>query len=268
MAYNKLLDAPCVLYYDDCFNILKTMEKNSVDMVITSPPYDNLRVYGDSNAVLTWDKFTVIAKELYRVIKEGGVLVWVVGDSTKNGSETGTSFKQALFFKECGFAIYDTMIYRKQNYMPLTHRRYEQEFEYMFVLSKGRPKTFNPIMVPCKYAGTKTWGSATYHKSNDSGLVSCGEHTVSDYKQHGNIFTYLTNKSKKTQQYPAPFPEQLAIDQISTWSNEGDVVLDIFMGSGTSGVAARKLNRNYIGIEIEKSYCDIAKERIVEGVSC
>jgi len=238
------------------------MEANSVDMVITSPPYDNLRKYGTNNDRLSWEHFVKIVKELYRVVKNGGVVIWIVADATFNGSETGTSFRQALMFKDCGFNIYDTMIYRKQNYVPLTHRRYEQEFEYMFVFSKGRPKSFHPIMIPCKYAGTKTWGGATYHKSNDSGLVNCGSHVVNQYKQHGNIFTYLTNKDKATKGHPAPFPEQLASDQIKTWSEPGDIVLDIFMGSGTSGAAAIALDRHFIGIEIEEKWFQVAKDRL------
>ena len=240
---------------------VKTMYQfpdESIDMVITSPPYDNLRKYNND---AEWN-FKDTARELYRVVKQGGVVIWVVGDATVNGSETGTSFKQALYFKDLGFNLYDTMIYQKENYVPLTHRRYEQTFEYMFVFSKGKPKTFNPIMIPCKYAGTETWGKPSFHKTNDSGLVQVDKKKINDYKQHGNIFPYLTNKSKETKGHPAPFPEQLALDQISTWSNEGDVVLDCFMGSGTTAKACIQLNRKYIGIEISEEYCIIAKERI------
>lgn len=162
--------------------------------------------------------------------------------------------------------IYNTMIYQKQNYVPLTHNRYEQEFEYMFVFSKGKPKTFNPIMIPCKYAGTETWGSVTFHKTNNSGLVSCGKKKVNDFKQHGNIFCYLTGKVKSTNgiKHPAPFPEQLANDHIISWSNEGDTILDCFMGSGTTAKMAKMLGRSYIGFEISKEYCEIAEQRIAE----
>lgn len=242
----------------DCLEGLKLLDDECIDLTVTSPPYDDLRKYNG----YTWD-FESIAKELYRVMKNGGVVVWVVGDATKNGSESGTSFKQALFFKSIGFNLHDTMIYQKQNYVPLTHNRYEQEFEYMFVFSKGKPKTFNPIKVPCKYAGTETWGNVTFHKTNDSGLVNCGKKKVNDFKQHGNIFCYQTGKVKSNGvKHPAPFPEQLANDHIITWSNEGDVVLDCFMGSGTTAVTSIKNNRNYIGFEISKEYCEIAKQRI------
>lgn len=244
------------IYNMDCVEGLRLMPDDFVDLTVTSPPYDDLRKYNG----FEWD-FENTAKELYRVTKDGGVVVWIVGDSTKNGSETGTSFKQALYFKEIGFNLHDTMIYQKQNYVPLTHKRYEQEFEYMFVFSKGKPKTFNPIMIPCKYAGTETWGSVSFHKTNDSGLVSCGKKKINDFKQHGNIFCYQTGKTKGIK-HPAPFPEQLAKDHIISWCNQGDVVLDCFMGSGTTAKMAKLNNRKYIGFEISKEYCEIAEQRL------
>ena len=250
------------LIQGDCLNVLRCISDESIDLVVTSPPYDNLRTYNGNIEQWNFDKFKDIAKELHRVLKKGGIIVWVVGDQTVNGSESGTSFKQALYFKEIGFNLHDTMIYRKLNYVPLTHNRYEQEFEYMFCFSKGKPKTFNPIKIPCKYAGTETWGSVSFHKTKDSGLVSCGKKKVNDYKQRGNIFEYLTNKSKETKGHPAPFPEQLVYDQIISWTNENDTVLDPFMGSGTTGKMCKLLNRNFTGIEIDKAYFDIAKERI------
>lgn len=228
----------------DCVELMAEIEDNSIDLTVTSPPYDNLRKYNGFN----WD-FESVAKELYRITKPGGVVIWVVGDSTVKG-------------KECGFNLHDTMIYQKQNYVPLTHNRYEQEFEYMFCFSKGKPKTFHPLMIPCKYAGTETWGSASFHKTSDSGLVSCGKKRIKDTKQHGNIFCYLTNKSKETKGHPAPFPEQLANDQIITWSNPGDVVFDPFVGSGTTTKMAKLNDRNFIGFDISEEYCNIAKSRI------
>lgn len=256
------------IHNDDCFILMQSMQDNSIDLTVTSPPYDNLRSYNGNIDQWTFDKFKLIAKELYRVTKPGGVVVWVVADATINGSESGTSFEQALYFKQIGFNLHDTMIYQKQNYVPLSHNRYEQEFEYMFVFSKGRPKTFNPIMIPCKYAGTETWGSVSVHKTADSGLVSVGKKVVNDTKQHGNIFTYLTGSlaSSDTGGHPAPFPPSLANDHITTWSNEGDTVFDCFLGSGTTGVEAVHLDRNFIGCEIDTSYFNIAKGRIERAV--
>lgn len=247
------------LWCGDCLERMQSIPDASIDLTVTSPPYDNLRTYKG----YSFD-FETVAKALYRVTKQGGVVVWVVGDSTINGSESGTSFRQALFFKEIGFNLYDTEIYQKLSYVPLTHKRYEQEFEYMFVLSKGKPKTFNPIMIPCKYAGSEKWSKPTYHKTNSSGLVSVSNSTVKEEKQHGNIFAYLPNRDKATKKHPAPFPLDLAKDHITSWSNENDIVLDPFMGSGTTGVACKLNNRNFIGIEISKEYFEIAKSRIKE----
>ena len=253
------------IYQGDCLEVLKTFEDNSIDLTVTSPPYDNLRTYGGVIDGWSFEKFQGISKELYRVTKEGGVVVWVVADATIKGSETGTSFKQALYFMECSFNLHDTMIWQKASYVPLTHNRYEQEFEYMFVLSKGKPKTFNPIKVECKYAGTTTWGDASFHKTNDSGLIKVGKKVVNDTKIKGNVFRYDTAKASKRGEYgghPAPFPEALANDHILSWSNEGDIVVDPFMGSGTTGIVANKLGRHYVGIELNPEYVEMARRRI------
>ena len=256
------------LILGDCLDKMKGIADNSIDLTVTSPPYDNLRTYGGVIDGWSFEKFQGIARELYRITKDGGVVVWVVADATIKGSETGSSFKQALYFMECGFNLHDTMIWQKASYVPLTHNRYEQEFEYMFVMSKGKPKTFNPIKVKCKYAGTKHWGKPTYHKTNNSGLVSVEQKNIKDTKIHGNIFIYDTAKASKKGEYgghPAPFPEALANDHILSWSNEGYVVFDPFMGSGTTGKMAILNNRNFIGIELNEEYFKIAERRIEEA---
>ena len=137
-----------IIHTGSCAEIMRDFPADCIDLTVTSPPYDNLRTYG--GAVNAFD-FEPIAQELFRVTKPGGVVVWVVGDATVNGSETGTSFRQALRFMEIGFRLHDTMIYEKENYIPLTHNRYEQCFEYMFVFSKGTPKTFHPKLIPCRH---------------------------------------------------------------------------------------------------------------------
>jgi len=194
------------------------------------------------------------------------VIVWVVGDATVKGSETGTSFKQALYFKDCGLNLHDTMIYRKQNYIPLTHNRYEQEFEYMFVLSKGRPKHFSPIKMPCIYAGEdKRSETRKFYKDSKTYGTGNKNTNVSLDKIKGNVWTYLvgnTTPDAKLWKHPAKFPLQLAYDHIRSWSNEEDTVLDPFMGSGTTGVAALQLGRLFIGIEISEEYLAISTERL------
>jgi site-specific DNA-methyltransferase (adenine-specific) len=241
---------------ESCLDTMKKMPDDFVDLIVTSPPYDNLRIYNGYSF-----PFEDIAKELYRVIKKGGAIVWVIGDSTINGSESGTSFKQALFFKELGLNIHDTMIYKKTRIVPLTHNRYEQGFEYMFVFTKGKPKTFNPIMVDCIYGGTETWGKPTFHKTNSSGLVAVEKKKINDRKQKNNVWEFM-NAKDNVFKHPAPFPIELAIDHITSWSNEGDLVYDPFMGSGTTALASVKLNRNWIGSEISSEYCEIINKRI------
>jgi site-specific DNA-methyltransferase (adenine-specific) len=240
---------------------LETMAKMPdcfVDLVVTSPPYDNLRLYNG----YSFD-FETTARELKRVLKQGGIIVWVVADGTKNGTESGTSFKQALYFKEIGFNLHDTMVYRKENYGPLTHKRYEQEFEYMFVFSKGKPTTFNPILVDCIHAGKLIKRSrSTYEvgirqrEESDKQAKPTG-----DKKQKGNVWSYKVGGGR-TVNHVAQFPEQLANDHIISWSNEGDLVYDCFMGSGTTAKMSILNNRNWIGSEISSEYCDIIEERI------
>lgn len=250
------------IYNMDCVDGMKMLPDNSIDLTITSPPYDNLRTYNG----FEWD-FEATARELYRITKQGGVVVWVVGDTTIKGSETGTSFKQALYFKECGFNLHDTMIFGKNNPMPnVQSKRYSQEFEYMFVFSKGKVDTFNPIMEKCKYAGTMTFGNPSVYTS-DGILIKKGKRKINDFKKKSNIFFYTVGSTNTGKiKHPAPFPEQLANDHIISWSNEGDVVLDCFMGSGTTAVSCVRNNRNYIGFEISKEYCEIAEQRIANAV--
>lgn len=253
MEKEKLINK---IWNENCLLTMARMPDNFIDLTVTSPPYDNLRTYNG----YSFD-FEPIARELYRVTKQGGVVVWVVGDQTKNGSESGTSFRQALYFKEIGFNLHDTMIYRKINYIPLTHNRYEQAFEYMFVLVKGKLKTFNPIKVPCKTAGSKTSGR-TFYQTNNTNSPTKGHknEAVAQEKQKENVWDLSTNAGAKG--HPAQFPEQLAHDHIISWSNETDLIYDPFMGSGTTAKMAKILGRNYIGSEISSEYCVIAEERL------
>jgi len=252
----------CNLILGDCLEKLKEIPNNSVDLVITSPPYDNLRNYEG----FEFD-FEGIVKELYRLIKYGGVVVWVIGDATIKGSETGTSFKQALFFKEIGFNLHDTMIYKKKT-PPLTHNRYEQEFEYMFIFSKGKPKTFNSIMIPKKYMDKRINKAFSRNKDNshDYGFSSKKTERIK-----GNVWEYLVGGGKSTKdkiafEHPAIFPEKLVEDHILSWSNEGDLVLDPMCGSGTTCKMALKNNRKTIGIDISEKYIKITKKRIKEVI--
>lgn len=254
------------LLLGDCVEHMQNMiqEGVKVDLTVTSPPYDQLRMY-QGEILWNFDKFKEIADLLYQVTADGGTLIWVVNDQVKNGSETGTSFKQALYFMEIGFNLHDTMIYQKANYIPLTHNRYEQSFEYMFCFTKGKPKTFNPIRIPCKGAGKiESYGSGRRRLLDEHQAMRAPEGITymetKDTKYHPNIFTYSVGGQKTG--HPAVFPDKLAEDQIISWSNEGDLVFDPFMGSGTTGKMAVRNKRNFIGIELVEDYYSIAEKRI------
>lgn len=214
--------------------------------------------------------FEETAKHLFRVIKKGGVLVWVVGDATVDGSETGTSFKQALHFKEIGFNLHDTMIYEKHNFSNPSSNRYHQMFEYMFILSKGEPKTFNPIKdKKNRYAGTTSWGTST-SRQKDGSLVERSSKIINEYGMRGNIWKYIIGKGNSTKDeiaynHPAIFPDKLAEDHILSWSNEGDLVLDPMSGSGTTCKMALRNNRNFMGFDISEKYCRDARTLIAQG---
>lgn len=251
------------IYGENCLSTMDVMPDNFIDLTVTSPPYDKLRKYNG----YSFD-FENVARELYRVTKQGGVLVWVVSDATLKGSETGTSFRQALFLKDCGFNLHDTMIYRKKNFIPQTSKRYEQEFEYMFILCKGKIATFNPLMVPCKTAGTsKNFARAGYPrelKTDGSQRRRDEIITVKDIKIPGNIFSYAAVANRTG--HPAPFPEKLAEDHILSWSNQGDLIYDPFTGSGTTLKMALINGRNFIGSEISPEYVKMAENRIFESM--
>ena len=253
------------LLHGDCLDLMGDIPDGSVDLTVTSPPYDNLRTY-NNKLVWNWEIFTGIVEHLFRVTKQGGVVVWVVGDATIKGSETGTSFRQALYFKEMCFNLHDTMIYEKSGVMPSTVR-YAQMFEYMFILSNGKPKTVNLLKDrKNNWAGTETFSEITT-RQKDGSLLKKSKKKINDFGLRFNIWRFLNGKGfgqkdEIAYKHPATFPEQLAHDHIISWSNEGDTVLDPMMGSGTTGKMAKLLNRRFIGIEKDPEYFKIATERI------
>ena len=253
---DRIANANCIAVMDD-------LDDASVDLVVTSPPYDSLREYSGYHFDLDG-----IVKRLYRVVKDGGVVVWVVADATVDGSETGTSFRQALLFMETGFKLHDTMIFRKRNPIPQVYRkRYGNEFEYMFVFSKGTVKTHNPIMIDCLHAGLELNGTTYKNYSKGSQVRQKLAKPVKAQKIKGNIWEYVVGKNKEDQEakgHPAPFPCQLAEDHILSWSNSGDLVLDPMCGSGTVCKVAKALGRHFIGVDVSADYCSIASARVAK----
>ena len=249
------------LRHGDCLEVMADIPDGSVDLTVTSPPYDNLRTYNGNNDQWGEHVWKQVISNLHRVTKIGGIVVWVVADATIKGSETGTSFKQALWAMECGFNLHDTMIWAKDGGGAVGSKySYTQNFEFMFVLSKGRLQSVNLIR-------DKPNLSAGVIKSRVGRRAANGAHKLearvpcSQFSKRNN-FWYIPPQNKRGQHHPAIFPEQLAQDHILSWSNEGDTVFDPFLGSGTTGIAAKNLNRNFIGIEMDEAYFKIAQERI------
>jgi DNA modification methylase len=240
----------------DCVERTSEIKDSSIDLILTSPPYDKLRKYASGSVF----DFEGLADQCKRVLKPGGVLVWVVGDETVNGGETGTSFRQSLHFQDIGLRRHDTMIYAKSNPIPLNHNRYEQAFEFMFVHSKGRPKAVNKLTESCKRAGELAKGTQRHDLSR---LTSRHRYhdPVKSVRPRGNIWSYGHDGGRECG-HPAVFPLQLAIDHILSWTNPGDLVLDPFVGSGTTLLACLQADRSGIGIDKDPAYCEIARRRV------
>lgn len=264
-----------IVYNSNCIDGMKEMENECIDVVITSPPYDDLRTYNDSSK---WDYnvFCEVAQELTRVLKPGGVIMWNVGDATINGSESGSSFRQALYFMECGLKLHDTMIYEKTGISFAAGPksvRYSQCFEYCFILSKGKPKSVNIIMdKPNVWAGHSSWGNAKARNKNGE-LKNSGKKTkeVREFGARNNIWRIKNSggygqSNKEAYKHPATMPEELARDHILSWSVENDVVLDPFMGSGTTARACIQTNRKYVGFEIDPTYYQLCTSITPQGV--
>jgi len=260
------------IYNESCLDTMSRMPSKHIDLTVTSPPYDDMRSYNNHVRGVKSKfngysfPFEGIAQELYRVTKVGGVVVWIVGDATIKGSETGTSFRQALFFKECGFDLFDTMIYSKPPRGAVGNNlTYWQSFEYMFILSKGRPRTIN-LLADRKNKESRDGDRGTKRLHNGN-LLKLSRGGYGAYGRRTNIWEYNIGKGHSTSdpiahEHPAIFPEKLAHDHIFTWSNAGDLVYDPMMGSGTVAKACVFLHRDYLGSEINKAYCDIAKARL------
>ncbi len=258
------------LYNCDCIELMRdNIADKSIDLIITSPPYDNLRTYNGHVDSFT-SKFNDIANELYRILIDNGVLVWIVGDSTINGSETLTSFNQALYFKSIGFNVHDTMIYKKRSFAPIFPggNRYQNCFEYMFILSKGKPKTFNPLMRQKAESSIYERATRSSYRNKDGTMKykdkidTSRKDTIELNVWDINCGYMKSSKDKISYKHPATFPEELAERHILTWSNMGDIIFDPMMGSGTVAKMCKKLNRNFIGSEIDPEYFKIAEQRI------
>lgn len=254
----------------DSAQVLKEFPDNHFDMVLTSPPYDSVRSYSDNLASWSTEAFETIATQLYRTTKNGGVVCWVVNDQYIDGGRSLTSFKQALFFQSLGFKMHDCMIYQKSGFNFPANNRYHQVYEFIFVLSKGKPKTFNPLIDRKNaYPGQKAHGKHRGANENDyrdmSQIVKAKP--AGEYGKRYNVWYVKVGgghvaSDKFAHCHPAIFPESLAGDLIYSFSNEGDIILDPFLGSGTTIKMAAKMNRSFVGIDVSEEYIRIASQRL------
>lgn len=251
---------------DDCIKFMKKLPDNCIDLTVTSPPYDDLRDY-ENKLVWDYNTFRKVARELYRITKKGGIVVWVISDKTDKGNKSLTSFKHALYFQEIGFSIYDVIIYEKAGSGPPHPNRYFNSFEYMFVMSKGKPKSVNLLKdKKNSCASMSTFGDIT-RREKDGSLTNKGKKVINEYGVRTNIWRYnngkgFSSKDKIAYEHPATFPEKLVEDHIKSWSNPGDIVFDPFGGSGTTAKVSIGLDRQWIYVEKVAKYCDVAKRRL------
>lgn len=248
-----------------CIKTMFEMPENHIDLIITSPPYDFIRNYGGAAHQLF--NFQAVAWQIKRVLKPGGVCVWVVGDQVKDGNESGTAFRQALFFKDqIKFRLFDTIIYEKSRRPVGAKNGYWQNFEYMFVFSKGKIKTIN-LLRDAKNLTTSKKMTYTYRCNKTDKMIKKETAGNGPIGRRNNIWKYYTGHQKSTMdkmafEHPAIMPEKMARDHILAWSNEGDLIYDPFMGSGTTAKMAIMENRRWVGSEINPKYCDLVKHRL------
>jgi site-specific DNA-methyltransferase (adenine-specific) len=257
-----------IILGDNC-EVMRTLPSESIDLVVTSPPYDDLRTYSANKPMAElWD-FYGVAWNLKRLLKPGGVIVWNVADATKDGDETGTSFQQALHFKSIGLRLHDTMIWDKGSFTGVgsTTVRYGPSTEFMFVFSKGKVATFNPLK-DRKNINVGCDARASSVRERDGSMrpqVSLNRE-IQEYGIRFNVWKINPEMSNANRFHPGQMPEALARDHILSWSNEGDIVLDPFSGSGTTAKMAKHNGRRYIGIEVNPEYVEISQQRLAQGV--
>jgi len=253
-----------MLMLGNCAERLRELADGSINLTVTSPPYDNLRTYNGNNDLWNDDVWKTVLTELFRVTADGGVVVWVVSDATINGSETGTSFKQALFAMECGFNLHDTMIWTKEGGGAVGSTLcYTQNFEYMFVMAKGSPSRVN--LIRDRRNRYISFGGAQKGRRKPTGDLKLEIRKASKEFGRRNNWWPVQPEVENEHGHPAVFPSSIARDHIMSWSNTGDTVLDPFMGSGTTGIACVLLDRNFIGIELDPDFFAISEKRIQDA---
>ena len=259
------------IYNEDCLETMGRMEDGLCDLILTSPPYDNLRRYGQERTNhkrlkggMSFD-FESIAKEMTRVLKPGGVIMWNVQDQTINMSRTGSSMRQALYFMdECGLNFWDHLIWYKTGTPFPSPHRYRSVWENMFIFSKGKPNTFNPILKRNKTAG-QVRNSRKFRDHKGDFVEGFQGTPIREFGNEDNVW-YIANganksyKNKLSVNHPAVMTDEIARRHILTWTNENDIIYDPFLGASTTTRVARDNNRQWIGSEIHTPYYELSKQ--------
>jgi len=246
----------------DNVEVMKTFESESVDLVVTSPPYDNIRDYEGYRMDLH-----AVGGEINRILKDGGICAMVIQDGTKNFGKSLTAFKTIVDWCDSfDFKLFETVIYKKHGTAGAWwSKRFRVDHEYIPLFLKGkRPQYFDKenLKIPSKHGGKTMTGCAT--RLTNGKTLKAKKVVINKMKCRGTLWDYTTcgDGSKLKHKHPATFPNMLPYDIIECFCPPGGVVLDPFNGSGTTCVAAKSLGRNYVGIDMSKNYCDIARERV------
>ncbi len=245
---------------------LKKLDANSVQTVITSPPYFQLRKYEAGKEEIgnepTLDQYVQSLMDVFagvrHVLKPDGTFWLNLGDTMKNGSLLGMPWKVAFAMKDAGWCLRSEIVWAKPNPMPESAKnRPTRSHEKLFLFTQKKSGyKFNQLKEPAVYAGVSRGGSTNRYEQNASGMDA----KVYDTRNKRDVWS--VKPATLSGAHFAIFPDDLIAPCIEAGSDPGNVVLDPFSGSGTTGVVARKLGRDYIGVELSVKYAQLSKERI------
>ena len=250
------------VYCVDCVEGMKAIPDGSVDLVVTSPPYDRTRDYNGFSFDLH-----ATGEQIFRILRDGGVAAVVIQDQTKNFGKSLTSFRTVVdWCDNIGFKLFECVIYRKHGTEGAWWtQRFRVDHEYMPIFVKGhRPKYFNkdPLKIPSKHGGKTMTGSG--NRQTNGRTTQTIRRAINLTKCRGTVWEYLMagDKNPVKRKHPAPFPDKIPLDFIQCFCQPDGIVLDPFMGSGSTAVSAKKLGRHFLGFDISSEYCKIAETRL------
>jgi site-specific DNA-methyltransferase (adenine-specific) len=252
------------IIHNDCVSEMATLPDNCIPLTVTSPPYDKLRRYGGQR--WSFETFEKVARQLFRLTMPGGVVLWVVQDGTVDGSLTGTSARQWLYFQQIGFDLNSVLILATRGWRSQTSR-YANQFHFGFVLSKGRPRAFHPIRDRINSTAGQRLRCSRRSASGEAVTTYNGDRRLGLHGYRANVWFYDVGGGKSTKdryasRHEALMPEQMARDLIISWSRPGDLIFDPFCGAATTCKMALLSHRHYLGIEAHALYYRLALRRM------